>query len=168
MSLPLEQSVDGDVVVRHRLAYPAFPAEVARASREARQAMRWPMVITAGLVLLALTATLAILMLVRPGAAAMALGLSGLLLLYRALRPGRSYDASTGWVYRSSILGGAAGELISQLTLASGTGSLPSWTWLATDALGIGGAIGLAIGVVSATAAFVIVFLSSVRSVGKA
>lgn len=152
---------------RHRLAYPAFPAEVAKASQDARQAMRWPMMVTAGLVLLGLTGTLAVLVVLRPGAAAAALLVSGALLLFRTRRPGRSYDSAIGWVYRFGILGGIGGELLSQTLLPAGASPVQSWLWVATDALGVGGAIGLGVALASSAAVVVLTFIQATASMGQ-
>ena len=154
--------------VRHRLAYPACPAEVAKASQDARKAMRWPMMVTAGMVLLALTGTLAVLIVLRPGAAAASLLVSGALLLLRTRRPGRSYDSAIGWVYRFGILGGVAGELVSQTILRAGVSPIPSWQWLATDALGVGGAIGLGVALASSAAMVVLTFIHATASFRQA
>lgn len=144
---------------RHRLASPAFPAEVAKASQETRKAMRWPMMIAAGLILLALTGTIAVLVILRPPAAAAALVICGALLLFRTRRPGRSYDRSIGWVYRYGILGGIVGELASQTLFRAGAGPVHSWLWIATDALGVGGAIGLGVALASSASVVVLTFL---------
>lgn len=149
--------------MRHRLAYPAFPAEVAKASRQVRKAMRWPMMATAGVVLLALTGTIAVLVAFRPAAAAAALLVCGLLLLFRTRHPGRSYDSSIGWVYRYGILGGIAGELVAR-TLLVGASPIPSWLWVATDALGVGGAIGLGVALASSASVVVLTFLHAAAS----
>ena len=153
-----------EAVVRHRLAYPAFPAAVAHASQQARKAMRWPMMVTAGLVLLALTGTVAILLILRPTAAAAALIVCGALLLFRTRRPGRSYDSSMGWVYRCGILGGIAGELAAQTLLKAGASPIPSWLSVATDALGVGGAIGLGVALASSASVVVLTFLHAAAS----
>ena len=149
---------------RHRLAYPAFPDEVAKASRETRKAMRWPLMVAGGLILLALTGTLAVLVILRPAAAASALIVSGALLLLRARRPRRSYDQAIGWVYRFGILAGIGGELASQTILRVGPTPFPSWPAIATDALGIGGAIGLGVALASSSAVVVLTFLHASAS----
>jgi hypothetical protein len=148
-----------DAVARHRLAYPAFPAEVANASRQARKAMRWPMVATAMLILLGLTATIAVLVVLRPASAAAALIVSGGLLLFRTRRPGQSYDSSIGWVYRYGIIAGVAGELAAITLFKSGATPIPSWLWVATDALGVGGAIGLGVALAGSASVVVLTFL---------
>jgi hypothetical protein len=144
---------------RHRLASPAFPAEVAKASRESRKVMRWPMMVAAGLVLLALTGTLAVLVILRPAASSAALLVCGALLLWRTLRPGKSYDSAMGWVNRFGIIAGVAGELLSLTLFRAGASPVPSWLWVATDALGVGGAIGLGVALASSTAVVVLTFL---------
>ena len=149
---------------RHRLAFPAYPTEVVEAGRNARRAMRWPMMISAGLLLLALTATVAFLVIIRPTAAAGALLVTGALLLLRTWRPGRTYDSSVGWVYRFGILGGVSGELLAQTVLQVGASPVPSWPWLATDALGIGGAIGLGVALATSSAVLIVSFLHGARS----
>jgi len=165
MSSPVEVLMEQDeAVVRHRLAYPAFPAAVAHASQQARKAMRWPMMVTAGLILLALTGTVAILLILRPTAAAAALIVCGALLLFRTRRPGRSYDSSMGWVYRCGILGGIAGELAAQTLLKAGASPIPSWLSVATDALGVGGAIGLGVALASSASVVVLTFLHAAAS----
>jgi hypothetical protein len=165
MSTQVEPMVQGEESVRrHPLAYPARPAEVAKASEEARRAMRWPMMVTAGLVLLALTGTLAVLIVLRPEASSAALLVCGALLLFRTRRPGRSYDSSIGWVYRFGILGGIAGELLAQTIFRAGVSPVPSWPWLATDALGVGGAIGLGVALASSAAVVVLTFLNAAAS----
>ena len=126
--------------------------------------MRWPMVVTAGAVLLGLTGTIAVLVVLRPAAAAAALLVCTTLLLFRTRRPGRSYDSSIGWVYRYGILGGIAGELISRTLFHSGAGPIPSWLWLATDALGVGGAIGLGVALASSASVVVLTFLHATAS----
>jgi hypothetical protein len=113
----------------------------------------------AGLLLLALTGTLAVLILLRPGAAAAALVVSGALLLVRTLRPARSYDSAVGWVYRLGILGGAVGELLSQTLFGAGAHPVSSWLALAAGALGIGGAIGLGVALASSSTVVVLTFL---------
>ena len=152
-----------ETFVRHRLAYPAFPAEVAKASRQARKAMRWPMMATAGAILLALSGTIAVLVILRPAAAAAALLVCGILLLFRTRQPGRSYDSSIGWVYRYGILGGIAGELAAR-TLLGGTSPIVSWLPIATDALGVGGAIGLGVALASSASVVVLTFLHATAS----
>ena len=160
MSSPVEALIErGEAMDRHRLAYPAFPAEVAKASQEARKAMRWPMIVTASGVLLCLTGTVAILVVLRPMAAAVALAVCGALLLFRTRRPGKSYDASIGWVYRFGIVGGVAGELASQTLFRAGASPIPSWLWTATDALGVGGAIGLGVALASSASVVALTFL---------
>jgi hypothetical protein len=160
MSTQVEALMERDQAAgRHRLAYPAVPAEVAKASQEARRAMRWPMMIAAGLVLLALTGTLAVLVVLRPGASSAALLVCGALLLWQIRRPGRSYDSATGWVYRFGILGGIAGELLSLTLLRAGANPIPSWLSIATDALGVGGAIGLGVALASSSTVVVLTFL---------
>lgn len=154
--------------VRHRLAYPACPAEVAKASREARKAMRWPLILAGGLILLALTGSLAVLVILRPAAAASALLISGALLLFRTLRPGRSYDHAVGWVYRFGILAGIAGELASQAFFRVSPTPIPSWLAIATDALGIGGAIGLGVALASSSAVVVLTFMHASASLRSA
>ena len=149
----------GEAPSRHRLAYPAFPTEVANASREVRRAMRWPMTVAAGMILLALTGTVAALVLLRPLAAAASLIVCGALLVFRSRHPGRSYDHSIGWVYRYGILGGIAGELSLQTIFRAGATPVPSWFGVATDALGVGGAIGLGVALASSSAVVVLTFL---------
>lgn len=149
---------------RHRLASPAFPAEVAKASRETRRAMRWPMMITAGLILLALTGTIAVLIVLRPTAAAAALVMCGALLLFRTRRPGQSYDRSIGWVYRYGILGGIVGEFSSQTLFRTGPSPVPTWLWVASDAFGVGGAIGLGVALASSASVVVLTFLHASAS----
>jgi hypothetical protein len=153
-----------DALVRHRLAYPAFPAEVANASRHARKAMRWPMMVTAALILLGLTATVAILVVLRPASAAAALIVCGGLLLFRTRHPGRSYDSSIGWVYRYGILAGFAGELAALTLFKAGASPIPSWLWVATDALGVGGAIGLGVALAASASVVVLTFLHAAAS----
>jgi hypothetical protein len=126
--------------------------------------MRWPMMIAAGLILLALTATTAVLVLLRPVAAGAALVLCGALLLFRTRHPGRSYDRSIGWVYRYGILGGIVGELASQTLFRAGADPVPSWLWAATDALGVGGAIGLGVALASSSSVVVLTFLHASAS----
>jgi hypothetical protein len=165
MSFPVEVLMERDrPTSRHRLASPAFPAEVAKASRESRKVMRWPMMIAAGLILLALTGTIAVLVLLRPMAAAAALVICGALLLFRTRHPGRSYDRSIGWVYRYGILGGIVGELASQTLFRTGPSLSPSWLWVATDALGVGGAIGLGVALASSASVVVLTFLRASAS----
>ena len=160
MSSPVEALVErGESMDRHRLAYPAFPAEVAKASQEARKAMRWPMIVTAGGILVGLTGTVAVLVILRPMAAAAALVVCGALLLLRTRRPGKSYDASIGWVYRFGVIAGVAGELASQTLFRAGATPVPSWLWIATDALGVGGAIGLGVALASSSSVVVLTFL---------
>lgn len=156
-----------DAVVRHRLAYPAFPAEVANASRRARKAMRWPMMATATLILLALTATVAILIVLRPASAAAALLVCGGLLLFRTRHPGRSYDSSIGWVYRYGILAGIAGELAALTLFKAGASPIPSWLWVATDALGVGGAIGLGVALAASASVVALAFLHAATSLHR-
>ena len=151
--------MDGKATGRHRLAYPACPADVAGASREARRAMRWPMTIAAGMILLVLSGTVAVMVLLRPASAAAALIVCGALLLFRTRHPGRSYDHAIGWVYRYGILGGVAGEAIAQTIFRAGPSPVPSWLWVATDALGVGGAIGLGVALASSSAVVVLTFL---------
>jgi hypothetical protein len=151
-------------VRRHPLAYPAFPSEVAKASQEARRAMRWPMMVTAGLVLLGLTGTLAVMIVLRPAASATALLVCGALLLLRTRRPGRSYDSAIGWVYRFGILGGVVGEVLANTVFRAGASPVPSWLWVATDALGVGGAIGLGVALASSAAVVVLTFLNAAAS----
>jgi hypothetical protein len=126
--------------------------------------MRWPMTIVAGTILLALTATVAVLVLLRPAAAAASLIVCGVLLLHRARHPGRSYDHSIGWVYRSGILGGVAGEVVAQTVFRAGASPVPSWLWVASDALGVGGAIGLGVALASSSSVVVLAFLSASAS----
>jgi hypothetical protein len=153
----------GEAAVRHRLAYPAFPSEVAQASREARKTMRRPMMAAAGVLLLGLTGTLAVLVALRPASAAAALLVCVSLLLFRTRHPGRSYDSSIGWVYRYGILGGVAGELAAR-TVFAGASPIPSWLWVATDALGVGGAIGLGVALASSASVVVLTFLYATAS----
>jgi hypothetical protein len=168
MSPQVDALIEGEKATgRHRLAYPAFPAQVAQASQEARRAMRWPLMVAAGLVLLALTGTLAVLVVLRPGAAAAALLVSGALLLFRTRHPGRSYDSATGWVYRLGILGGASGELLSQISSRAGAHPVPSWLSIATDALGVGGAIGLGVALATSAAVVVLTFIHAAATFGK-
>lgn len=169
MSPQVEALVEGEETAeRHRLAYPAFPAQVAQASDDARRAMRWPLMLAAGLILLALTGTMAVLVVLRPGAAAGALLVCGMLLLLRTRRPGRSYDSSVGWVYRFGILAGVAGELMVQIFLRAGAHPVPSWLSIATDALGVGGAIGLGVALASSSAVVVLTFIHAAYTFKRA
>ena len=165
MSSPVDVLPEREVATpRHRLAYPAFPAEVAKASRETRRAMRWPIMLTASFILLALTGTLAVLLLLRPASAATALLICGAALLFRTRHPGKSYDHAVGWVYRYGILAGIAGELASQTMFRAGGSPIPSSLMFATDALGVGGAIGLGVALASSASVVVLTFLQASAS----
>jgi hypothetical protein len=122
------------------------------------------MTLAAGVVLLALTGTLALLVVLRPASAAAALLVSAALLLFRTRRPGRSYDHSIGWVYRYGILGGIAGELASSILFPGAAGPIDSWLWTATGALGVGGAIGLGVALSASASMVVVTVLSAAAS----
>jgi hypothetical protein len=141
---------------RNPIAYPAFPEEVAQASAEARKAMRWPTIVTAGVVLLGLTATLAGLIVLRPAAAAAALLVSGGLLLLRHRRPTRSYDSSMGWGYRMGIVAGILGQFLSRSLVEVSSAGDPGPMWRVVEAVGVGGAIGLAVALTSGAAVVVL------------